>query len=134
MSYFTLFRSIIERLGLKFEIRCLFMFILCTEERKFTYNLKPSDFSASPGEELWCGPRGTHHHIKTHRRLDTKEELTRSSYYTEGKQALHLRTVQEDSKSHNAADLSWRTSVLFDEQQSAMWMWRITHETDKFDF
>lgn len=59
----------------------------------------------------------------------TLEELTRSSYYTGGKQALHPRTVQEDSKSHSALDLSWRTSVLFDEQQSA-----ITHAADELDF
>lgn len=93
------------------------MLILYTEEQKCTSHLKPTDLSASPGGEWWCGPRGTHHHMKTHRRLDTKEELTRSSYYTEGKQALHLRTVQEDSKSLCAVDLSWRTSVLCDQQQ-----------------
>lgn len=31
--------------------------------------------TTSPGEEWWCGPRGTHHHFKTRQRLGTKEAL-----------------------------------------------------------
>lgn len=43
--------------------------------------------------------------------LKRTRDLTqkRSSHYTEGKQALRLRTVQEDCKSHSAVELSWRT-------------------------
>lgn len=64
--------------------------------RGAAHYLRPSDFT-SPGEEWWCGPRGTHHHFKTHQRLGTKEALAGEhgrkgtvSYYNGGKHVLHL--------------------------------------------
>lgn len=72
--------------------------------------LRPSDSTTSPGEEWWCGPRGTHHHFKTHQRLGTKEALAGSvSHYTEGKHVLDISAVREDSlKVRNPRTLSRR--------------------------